>query len=227
MHLYRMPRNDPINQNLLELSHRSPYHLWLDKMGYKLSFASKCSQDSNIFDPVMGPYPTRPTITGQHVMKEALVLTNNRLMDFGRKRKPLHEFTDLSAKCWAPVEQIPSVRFSSVPSTVGRGILVSRSSDGRTVVSSTNIADPVVRDVFTAVLNNSRWLNLTLPSHSQDKFHFFKRDIRKANEDMATLRRLGPHVDHARNSRNWRQRNQNLHRQPWQLCSDLQLGPNQ
>ena len=98
MHLYRMPRNDPINQNLLELSHRSPYHLWLDKMGYKLSFASKRSQDSNIFDPVMGPYPTRPSITGQHVMKEALVLTNNRLMDFGRQRKPLHEFTDLSAK---------------------------------------------------------------------------------------------------------------------------------
>ena len=71
MHLYRMPRNDHINQNLLELSHCSPYHLWLDKMGYKLSFASKRSQDSNIFDPVMGPYPTRPSITGHNVMKEA------------------------------------------------------------------------------------------------------------------------------------------------------------
>ncbi len=194
-HLYRTPRNDPINANLLKLSHTSAYHHWLDHMGYKLPFATPTSTDYNILDQLLPDVGVQRSLTSRHVVKESLTLADQRSMQLERQRRALHDFSDLAAKCAAPVASLPSVRFSVAPSAVGRGLLVSRTDDGHSVVTSTSLADPVVRDVFTAVLNNSRWLNLTLPSHGQDTFHFYKRDARRAAEDMATLRRLGPRVN--------------------------------
>ena len=194
VHLYRLPGNDPINLDPFgatgssRLTHASRYQLWLNRLGYQLPVV----QPTNLMDQVLKKSAS--------VVRDPPVLTTSRLLELEQRRRSLQDFTDFSSKCAPPTSSNDKpIRFALAPSTLGRGILVSRSSDGRAIVSSTSLADPVVRDVFTNVFNNSRWLNLTLPGHGhgQDTFHFFKRDNPrvKVAEDMAALRRLGPNVN--------------------------------
>lgn len=194
VHLYRLPGNDPINIDPFgmvdRLTYASRYQQWLSRMGYQL--------------PQVEPntWLNQKRSTGS-IVRAPPLLTTSRLMELDQRRKVLNEFTDFAAKCSPPAGQFSDkpIRFALAPSTLGRGIVVSRTSDGRAVVSSTSLADPVIRDVFTSVFNNSHWLNLTLPSHThgQDTFHFFKQDGAgprvKVTEDMAALRRLGPNVN--------------------------------
>ncbi|XP_057365537.1 teneurin-a-like [Daphnia carinata] len=198
VHLYRLPGNDPVNLDAfgltgaLRLSHSSRYPQWLNRMGYQLPKI-----------PSPYEYENNALVASKSIVRQPPMLTTSRLLELNQRRKALHEFTDFSSRCSTPNAdklELNSIRFALAPSTLGRGILVSRSSDGRAIVSSTSLADPVIRDVFTNVFNNSRWLNLTLPGHGhgQDTFHFFKRgdNVRiKVAEDMAALRRLGPNVN--------------------------------
>lgn len=199
VHLYRLPGNDPINLdpmgiiNPRRLSHSSRYDQWLNRMGYQLPLVEKPYHDgSNLLDQAI----RKP------IVRQPPVLTTSRLIELDQRRKVLQEFADFSSKCSVPMSDWFSgpIRYALAPSTLGRGMLVSRSNDGRAIVSATSLADPVIRDVFTNVFNNTRWLNLTLPGHGhgQDTFHFYKRNDNsrvKANEDMAALRRLGPNVN--------------------------------
>lgn len=205
VHLYRLPGNDPVNIDALgpagshRLSHASRYQQWLTRMGYQL--------------PTIRPAPTQPSrslVASPSFIRQPPVLTTSRLLELNHRRQTFHDFGDFASQCSTPTttassaaadhQEVSVIRFSLAPSTLGRGILVSRSADGRAIVSSTSLADPVIRDVFTNVFNNSIWLNLTLPGHGhgQDTFHFFKRsdNVRiKVAEDMAALRRLGPNVN--------------------------------
>lgn len=195
VHLYRLPGNDPINMEPFgavdRLTHSSRYQQWLSRMGYQL--------------PQVQPLSLKNEKKSKNGIVRALpVLTTSRLMELEQRRKSMAEFTDFGARCSPPSSQLSTadpIQFALAPSTLGRGIVVSRTSDGRAVVSSTSLADPVIRDVFTTVFNNSRWLNLTLPGHAhgQDTFHFFKQDGAgpriRVTEDMAALRRLGPNVN--------------------------------
>ena len=198
VHLYRLPGNDPINlepfgATLGRLSPSSHHQQWLARMGYQLPQVQPKSLDGQLAK-------LRSAAAAGHVVRPLPLLTTNRLMELDQRRRAMADFTDFAAKCSPPsVQQQRPIRFALAPSTLGRGIVVSRSSDGRAIVSSTSLADPVVRDVFTNVFNNSRWLNLTLPGHGhgQDTFHFFKHDGPrvKVAEDMSALRRLGPNVN--------------------------------
>lgn len=200
VHLYRLPGNDPVNLDSLgtpgshRLTHSSGYQQWLSRMGYQLPIVLPPNADQN---------KALVLVPGKSIVRQPPVLTTSRLLELNQRRKMFQEFADFSSKCSTPKTDqdiMRHIRFALAPSTLGRGILVSRSSDGRAIVSSTSLADPVIRDVFTNVFNNSRWLNLTLPGHGhgQDTFHFFKRgdNVRiKVAEDMAALRRLGPNVN--------------------------------
>jgi len=198
VHLYRLPRNDPINLHLHHLSHESTYHQWLHQLGYQLpSVAAQRTNRYSLFEPVAQFRPESPSwAPASAVVRQPAVLTSTRLLQLNHKRRSLHHFADFASECRIHSDvDTKEVPFSMTWSSFGRGILVSRSSDDRAVVSWTSGADAVVRDVLSNVFNGSRWLNITLAAHAQDTFHFFKRDVNKVTDDMATLRRLGPSVN--------------------------------
>ena len=78
----------------------------------------------------------------------------------------------------------------------GRGILVSRTPDSRAVISSVPAANPIYRDVFTSVFNQSYLLPFTLfHNGQQDVFFFVKEDTWRALEDRGQLKRLGGDIN--------------------------------
>jgi hypothetical protein len=78
----------------------------------------------------------------------------------------------------------------------GRGILVSRTPEGRAVISSVPAANAIYRDVFTSVFNQSYLLPFTFfHSAQQDVFFFVKEDSWRASEDRGQLKRLGGQVN--------------------------------
>jgi len=78
----------------------------------------------------------------------------------------------------------------------GRGILVSRTPDGRAVISSVPAANPIYRDVFTSVFNQSYLLPFThFHNGQQDVFFFVKEDTWRALEDHGQLKRLGGDIN--------------------------------
>ena len=200
VHLYRLARNDPINMHVNRLSHKSDYQQWLHRIGYRLPSVSQRTNQYSLFEPLVH-LPTVGSRSGRvasNIVRQPAVLTSTRLLQLNEKRRSLRHFADFASECsnkHQDTEADAPVRFATTWSIFGRGLLMSRSNDGRAVLTSTDAADPVLRDVFSSVLNGSHWLNVTLAGHSQDTLHFFKRDVRKAADDMATLRRLGPSVN--------------------------------
>lgn len=79
----------------------------------------------------------------------------------------------------------------------GKGILVSRTSEGRAIVSSVPAANAIYRDVYTSVFNRSFLLPFTFVVHSaqQDAFYFVKEETWKANDDKGQLKRLQGQVN--------------------------------
>lgn len=79
----------------------------------------------------------------------------------------------------------------------GNGVHVSRSSDGLVIVQSVPNANPIYKDVFTSVFNDTFLLPFSLVMHGaqQDAYYFVKKDIWHANEDKAQLKRLGSQMN--------------------------------
>lgn len=79
----------------------------------------------------------------------------------------------------------------------GKGILVSRTKQGRAIVSSVPAANAIYRDVYTSVFNRSFLLPFTFVIHSaqQDAFYFVKEETWKANDDKGQLKRLQGQVN--------------------------------
>ncbi|ROT62396.1 hypothetical protein C7M84_019764 [Penaeus vannamei] len=86
------------------------------------------------------------------------------------------------------------IEIASVPGPFGVGLLVS-SVDGRAMVTATDLANPIFRDVLTSVFNNSLLLDITLTTHNTHVFYFVKENFWKASEDMTQLNRLGGEVN--------------------------------
>lgn len=79
----------------------------------------------------------------------------------------------------------------------GNGIHISRSFDGRVIVQSVPNANPIYKDVFTSVFNDTFLLPFSLVMHGaqQDAYYFVKKDIWHANEDKAQLKRFGSQMN--------------------------------
>lgn len=75
----------------------------------------------------------------------------------------------------------------------GKGILVSRTHEGRAIIHSVPTANAIYRDVLTSVFNNTFLLPFTMVLHGslQDAFFFVKEDAWRAQEDQAQLKRFG------------------------------------
>lgn len=74
----------------------------------------------------------------------------------------------------------------------GRGILVSRNSRGRAVVTAVPSANAIYKDVYTSVFNRSHLLPFSFVVHGdqQDVFYFVKEDTWRAADDKQQLKRM-------------------------------------
>uniref|UniRef100_T1GPR0 Uncharacterized protein n=1 Tax=Megaselia scalaris TaxID=36166 RepID=T1GPR0_MEGSC len=79
----------------------------------------------------------------------------------------------------------------------GKGIVVSRTSEGQAIVSSVPAANAIYRDVYTSVFNRSQLLPFTFVVHNaqQDSFFFIKEELWRASEDRQQLKRLQGQVN--------------------------------
>lgn len=79
----------------------------------------------------------------------------------------------------------------------GKGILVSRTSQNRAIVSSVPAANAIYKDVYTSVFNRSFLLPFSFVVHNaqQDAFYFVKEDTWKINDDKGQLKRLQGQVN--------------------------------
>lgn len=86
---------------------------------------------------------------------------------------------------------------ASLAPLFGNGIHLSRSSDGKVIVQSVPNANPIYKDVFTSVFNDTFLLPFSLVMHGaqQDAYYFVKKDIWHANEDKAQLKRFGSQMN--------------------------------
>jgi len=76
----------------------------------------------------------------------------------------------------------------------GNGITVSRVG-GHAVVMSAPDADPIRKDVFTQILNNSYLLDLHFVIHGNDVFYFVKNNTWRVADDLTQLQRLSNSVN--------------------------------
>ncbi|XP_075213771.1 teneurin-a transmembrane protein [Lycorma delicatula] len=202
LHLYRFNGNDPINVGQ-DSQHLTDELSWLTRLGYDLSsLAPQLMQRSS------------PQQTPFHVASGFVSHLTERMMTRGlsslaRSRMRLDPFSpDQPSKPLTqnspnsdPMRELVSQRRpsshlqpgSSSEPVFGRGILISRTSEGRAVVHSVPSANPIYRDVITSVFNNTFLLPFSLVVHGalQDAFYFVKEDAWRAQEDRAQLKRFG------------------------------------
>jgi hypothetical protein len=76
----------------------------------------------------------------------------------------------------------------------GNGISVSRVG-GHAFVHSTADADPIRKDVFTQILNNSYLLDLHFVIHGNDVFYLVKDNTWRVADDLTQLQRLSTSVN--------------------------------
>lgn len=94
-------------------------------------------------------------------------------------------------------ELIPTRLGAASEPPFGKGILVTRTKNNQAVVSSVPSANPIYKDVFTTVFNESYFLPFTFVVHSsqQDAFYFVKKEAWRASDDQGQLKRLGGQVN--------------------------------
>lgn len=114
-------------------------------------------------------------------------MSNKRIADFRSLSIPAMSELKTDALNLAP-KRIGS---DSEP-PFGRGILVSRNSRGRAVVTAVPSANAIYRDVYTSVFNRSHLLPFSLVVHGdqQDVFYFVKEETWRAADDQQQLKRM-------------------------------------
>jgi hypothetical protein len=90
----------------------------------------------------------------------------------------------------------PAAVISQIDPPLGKSMLLSRTGDGKAMISCPFCAsNRIYRDVFTQILNGSEFLRYISHSPSQDVFHFAKKELWKASDDLAELKRIGSQVN--------------------------------
>lgn len=82
----------------------------------------------------------------------------------------------------------------------GYGIVLSKSTDNKVIVNTITTSNPIYRDVLISVFNESFLLPFSLVVHGphgpiQDTFYFVKKDIERAIDDKANLKRFGTELN--------------------------------
>ncbi|XP_050530422.1 teneurin-a isoform X1 [Daktulosphaira vitifoliae] len=222
LHLYRFNGNDPINVAPTRQYLKDEKH-WLSLVGYDLnSVMPQMPQSISTFPSLL---PSVSPILGSTPLDVTSVYFNNlnkllskRKLTFLSESKThaepaINSFKEKSKwldPMWItfymneleePKNRGPKAHGddpgASLVPLFGNGILLSRSDDGRVVVQSVPNANPIYKDVFTSVFNDTFLLPFSLVMHGaqQDAYYFVKKDIWHANEDKVQLKRFGTQMN--------------------------------
>ncbi|XP_023248034.1 teneurin-a [Copidosoma floridanum] len=206
LHLYRFNGNNPIDvQRSSESNLPTDYTSWLSNLGYDLkSLAPQLFPESLPSSLVPPALESSGSIFGESEKKKKHVTNLGVQSGFLAYIQQRHsaDAVGLSAPPRSALkkdmsELIPTRLGASSDPPFGRGILVSRTKSGQAVVSSVPSANPIYRDVFTSVFNESYFLPFTFVVHSsqQDAFYFVKEETWRAPDDQGQLKRLGGQVN--------------------------------
>ncbi|XP_043269073.1 teneurin-a isoform X3 [Venturia canescens] len=202
LHLYRFNGNDPIDVRHTDKHSQPKDHIsWLSHLGYDLkSLAPQLfpgELPESLVPPSLGP---GASIFGHKKRTNNLGVQSGFLAHIEQRHSG--DAVGLSAPPRSalkmdPSQLMPSRLGAASDPPFGKGILVSRTSDGQAVVSSVPAANPIYRDVFTTVFNRSYFLPFTFVVHSaqQDAFYFVKEKTWESGDDKNQLKRLSGQVN--------------------------------
>nr|CAD7424065.1 unnamed protein product [Timema monikensis] len=201
LHLYRFNGNDPINVR------RNPQHLTGGGLPPSMVLLGAQPPLTPHVMTALSSVQLRPGGSGPAPFTVAsgflAQLTQRRLGDASTLSSPPR--SAVKRDTWPP-EDFPATNPASVfplrrlgsacDPPFGRGILVSRTTEGKAIINSVPTANAIYRDVFTSVFNQSYLLPFTFfHNMQQDVFYFVKEDPWRAADDRGQLKRLGGQVN--------------------------------
>lgn len=157
------------------------HHSWLKHLGYSLdSFAPQ------LFPRQLGLINEKRDL----VVSGLESRVQERLFDI-----PLLGTIPKSVVTKSTLVPDPGALICQLEPPLGKSMLLSRTSEGKAMISCPFCSNRIYRDVFTLILNGSEFLPYVSHSPSQDTFHFAKRELWKASDDLAELKRIGGQVN--------------------------------
>ncbi|KAL9882896.1 teneurin-a transmembrane protein isoform 4-T5 [Glossina fuscipes fuscipes] len=203
MHLYRFNGNDPINVGH-DRNYPSTFKKWMSTIGFKMEnllpqLTRKLWEQPSLW----GRAPHNPIaldLKKPRYNVPTMAVESGFLAHLNIRR--MSNFEDLSAPPQSALKYDvmnpnPKTIGSDTEPPFGKGIVVSRTSDGQAIVSSVPAANAIYRDVYTSVFNRSKLLPFTFVVHNaqQDSFFFVKEELWRASEDRQQLKRLQGQVN--------------------------------
>ncbi|XP_072158624.1 teneurin-m isoform X3 [Bemisia tabaci] len=185
--VYRFHNNDPINpRTSQEVNYMIDLNSWLKLYGYDVeamlgsAYTSKMIYQCNskVHSPQLAP--------DFGVMSGLGCIVDKVKEQFSHLGFVAHPLLKSEARTR---NLLPRVAYRKA--VFGEGLLISRTGNGRALVSIVEGVNSVVQDVVTSVFNNSFFLDLHFSQHDQDLFYFVKDNALKLRDDLDELRRLG------------------------------------
>ncbi|OQR66691.1 teneurin-3-like [Tropilaelaps mercedesae] len=201
LHLYQFNNNDPVN---LHKKQQNKYETpdWIASQGIDITTLglgrpSSVVRTANGFHerPVTDRFELLPQLPSVPLISAYACAVRRKLANFAR----------LSSVDRSRVKQedfLSANQLSTLHVPLGPGITISQ-SEGRARVRAVDKSNPINRDVFTAVFNNTQLVDVHLVMHGIDVFYFVKDATWKYDDDLTQLQRLGTainvthHSDHA------------------------------
>ncbi|XP_011183401.2 teneurin-a isoform X2 [Zeugodacus cucurbitae] len=203
MHLYRFNGNDPINVDH-DRNYPADFSSWMKTLGFSIkNMIPQLTRNLWEQPSLWGRAPHNPIALNMKRPIDnipTIAVESGFLAHLNVRR--MSNFEDLSAPPKSALKfdvMNPSPRNigSDTEPPFGKGIVVSRTSDGEAIVSSVPAANAIYRDVYTSVFNRSKLLPFTFVVHNaqQDSFFFVKEEAWRASEDRQQLKRLQGQVN--------------------------------
>ncbi|XP_028969053.1 teneurin-m [Galendromus occidentalis] len=185
IHLYRFRNNDPINVKT-QPEKMTTLNEWMVALGYDLS-KIVIQPPQIVTTPIVTPLasslmrPTLPVLSGLNCLATEVSNEFNRVS----------AVPETKVKNLGLFERPINSRIANLPGIFGDGLLINRLPDGSVRVFVLPEATPILRDVITAVFNNSLMLDVHYNQHGLDYFYFVQPQLAKADKDWEQLGRLG------------------------------------
>jgi teneurin len=199
LHQYRFNGNDPVNSGLQNTPLEARED-WLEKLGYKIN--SLAPQYNEELKKIPSPWgePTSASSMKEFFSSHSFTVESGFLAHLKERRlsnsDSLKNFkvSELRSNS-SPFANLRLGSSSDPP--FGKGIVVTRTLEGRAIVSSVPAANPIYRDVYTSIFNRTIVMPFTFVIHNSqhDVFHFIKEETWRSSEDRQQLKRLQGQVN--------------------------------